>query len=645
MRDSILKRLRDAIFGTGTIPDMALSVSDAVSGAGRKVVRAKGKVTPKQKAYNWTNISRPGWEKPLYDLVEVEQAIGSEAYAARSIDKHREHVLRHGWSLTGRNQKAREYILKRFRELSEAMGRPIEGEIRQAICNFISLSNFFLVWTRSRTEFYTSRFGKRRGKLTGLFSMNPVSVRFRRDKRNRILEWYQVIDGHTDEELKPHNVIHGAFDRRDGFILGRPYILPVLDDILTWRRFEEITEILAHKFAFPLYHHKIGDKDIPPEDYDDGTSEIAEAQAAVGGMPPEGHLFTSYRHNIEVIGAKAQAIDMHPYLEYWESRVLSGLNLSPIDLGRGDTANRATADTISKGLADRCSEFQQVFAEYFNFYVLDELLLEGGFDLTPENRVTIFFPPIDREAKRAEDTHLVFLYQAQAITHSEMREEMGRKVFDESDWKDTNWEQVVKPTALIKAVDEFSGLGSNPSTTNKAKPTNQYGTKPTVTKVKKDSLSAQMKKVIEIHDGTTDDLTQALLSGCGVVIRERMEEAVAAYNKDNSCSTYLGSTLLRGFMEDCALPIVERVVAQKDKNLQMLDASLFDLLDGAAWNYAYARMCQIHGKHTHVVWGLTDSACDLCRKQDMMKIRRFTLGQLIPRHQKCVTHLVPVKKP
>ena len=597
----------------------------------------RAKQRPKQNAFNWKNIKRPSWEKPNYDLVEVARAIRVESYAANSINKHREHVLRHGWDYVSRNPRARAYIIRRLAEMSESMGRPVKIEIRRAIKNFIKFSNFFLAWTRDRKRPYTSRFRIQRGKPTGLFSMNPTCMRFRRTKKNTILEWYQVVEGHDDEQMKPIDVVHGAFDQDEGFVLGVPFLLPVLDDILTWRRFEEMAEILGHKFAYPLYHHRIGTQERDPEEYDDGTNEIGEAASIVAGMEPEGHLFTSYRHEIVVVGAQQKAIDLRPYVDYWEARVLAGLNLSTIDIGRGDTANRSTAETISKGLADRCAEYQKEFALLFNFHILDELLIEGGFDLGPQNRVFMVFPAIDREARRAEETHWLLLYQGEAITHDELRILMGREAWSDEDWKNSHLKQVTIPV-VEAGKTEPAGGGSTKSVANKAKPTNQHKTKATKTKVKRDSLLEIIMQYDSVHD--TGLYADVIDVSCQIS-EDSMRHGITRYNQEYGAQVYLGESLIKGFIQDCVAPHVTEVL-KTAVNPQGAASSLTFYLQcfkTAAFNYGYARAAQVDTRRTLVRWRLTDDACGKCKAQSPMRIRRFVLGQMLPTHHGCVAGL------
>jgi len=599
--------------------------------------RPNKKTKPTQKAVDWKHIKRPGWEKQDFDLDEILKAAKTESFIRLSIDKHREHALRHGWIFVGRNKSTVSYIYKRMAELSEAMGSPVELQIRQAIKNFIKFSNFFLSWSRDRTRPYNGRFGKQKGRAKGLFSLGPNFMRYRRDPVNRILEWYQKVDPHDVEEVK--DVVHGAFDRDDGYVFGTPYLLPVLDDTQTWRRFEELEEILVHKFAFPLYHHKIGEKDRDPEIFDDGTTEIGEAAAAISSKAAEGHLITSHRHTIEVIGAKQHALDIEPLVRYWESRVLTGLVLSTLDIGRGDTATRNTAETLSKSLADRCAEYQREFALIFNFYILDELLLEGGYELTPENRVFIRFPDIDREARRAEETHLVFLYQSNAITHDEMRMGMHKQPFLDGDWQKTAWEQITKPSAIIAAADELY-MQSKPGeasamVANKAKPENQHGVKPTKTAVKKDTLKDD---IIQILDSQTDDTDARILNLLTVPIVAAMQKGVEKFNTEQGTSATLNPEASLRFLKDQVLPQIQTCIGQphalKDK------ASVLRLFTGifeeTGRNYAYAYAAKDTVGSTHIIWEPAEDACPSCRALDTISIDGCRFTDLLPPHIECV---------
>jgi len=225
----------------------------------------------------------------------------------------------------------------------------------------------------------------------------------------------------------------------------------------------------------------------------DGTliDEVEIVREQIEGMPTEGGIVTPERHSIELIGAKDKVLDLKPYLEHFESRVMAGLRLSDIDVGRGDTANRATAQTINKNLVDAVKDFQQVISDQLTCRLLDILILEGGFQLDEETRVYWTFPSPDREEMRAHQNHGLLLFQSNTITHEEYRTQyLHKDALDDNEWKDTHIERFDKPMAVIGGVGSSAETTSaKASTANKNQPENQQGkmsTKPAI--AKNDSL-------------------------------------------------------------------------------------------------------------------------------------------------------------
>jgi hypothetical protein len=324
------------------------------------------------------------------------------------------------------------------------------------------------------------------------------------------------------------DMVHMYYDRKEGFAWGTPYIIPVLDDIRTLRRMEENVEMLTLAHLFPLFQYIVGTEDHPAEVYEDGTTEVDLIKAEIENMPTEGSIVTPERHKIETLGAQGKALDAKKYLEHFEARVLAGLGISEIALGRGGTANRNTAAVIDKGLQDRCKDFQDVIEGFVTEYLFKELLLEGGFkiDETEENMVKLVFNEIDLETQIKAENHAVFKYEHDVITESETRELLGKDPITEEQRTDMYFEHVTKPKAIIMAVDEpytaeakQGGAIAKVSKEEKKKketvernqPSNQHGRKMAKTTTKKDELlreaAEDIKKVAyadeynEIIDG------------------------------------------------------------------------------------------------------------------------------------------------
>jgi len=434
-----------------------------------------------------------GFITPMYNLGEIGKTLDVESYFAASVRRHRELVMKEGWYLHGKDNEAIAYVKDRFAEIELITGEPISAIIRELLTNLIAYGNSMLILKRDplRSSGAAIRmFGKTMQPISGLYPADPTSMAVKKNDFGRPVQWRQELwDSEKEKKFSASDVVHFTLDRKSGFTFGTPYIIPVLEDIRALRRLEELAELVTHKHTFPLFHAKVGTKDKPAGyvTAPDGSSysEVDMIGAQVDALPPEGGLVTTERVEINMLGTEGQVLDLQPYLMHFEGRVLGGLRLSGIDLGRGDTANRATAQTVTKSLVDACSEMQNVFAEMFTAKVLDILLLEGGFDLNKDTRVTLKFPDIDREEMRAHQNHGIQLFLQNAITQDELRTEyLNKEAYTDKDRKNTHHELYV-PAPMEQAE------GSVNAVENKAKPANQHGKAETKKAVAQNSIVIQ----------------------------------------------------------------------------------------------------------------------------------------------------------
>ena len=139
-------------------------------------------------------------------------------------------------------------------------------------------------------------------------------------------------------------------------------------------------------------------------------------------MPTDGGIVTPERHEIKVIGAEGEAIKAGEYLKYFEARVFTGLGVSATMMGRGDTANRSTADNMTSEMHDRIKAFQEVLSTFVNEFMIQELLLEAGYDPleNEEHRVFFRFNEIDTEPDQKKTA--VYNIKAKRLSAKMMRE-------------------------------------------------------------------------------------------------------------------------------------------------------------------------------------------------------------------------------
>lgn len=425
-----------------------------------------------------------------YDLAECIKLQDIESYFATSVDRHVELIMKDGYYLEGKNPETIAYVERRLDEISMISNQAFDDMLRELIRNCVTAANGYFVFKRDPTRSTGRRirmWGRELDPISAIYIPDPSSVTCRQNKTGNVYQWIQTIE--TEKKHWPYlDVIHIPIRKKSSFVFGTPYVIPVLEDIRALRKLEMLAEHIAHKYAFPLMHWKVGTEERPADfvaDMNGGQQipEVVAAEEIAKIMAQEGFACTSERHEIKFIGVEGQALKIEDYVKHYEMRVLGGLRLSEIDLGRGDTANRGTAKVISQILVDACREIQETVRSALNAKLLNLLVLEGGFDLSVENRVYINFPPIDKEEERAQEMHGMVLYQSGAITLAELRQEyLGRNPMSDEDMSDTfleNWLiPLAEATAEAKAAAKPAPTGATKASaaTSIAMPTNQYGT-------------------------------------------------------------------------------------------------------------------------------------------------------------------------
>lgn len=441
-----------------------------------------------------------------YNLSEITRVEDIEPLLSSAFRQHTQLVMREGFDIDGSNEQVLEWVYKRLFEIQVLTAKTTRMWIREAASNLIRFSNAYLVFVRDR-ELTNARPYKYMGALlepvVGVFSPDPITFKAQRDHLGRILFYTQYMpESGLRKTFAPYNVLHLTYNKRSGFAYGVPWVMPVLDDIRSLRRLEEYTELLAASHTFPLYHYKVGtDKQPASVNPITGFSEIDEMTNKVESLPTEGCLVTDHRHEIKAVGAEGEALNLQPYLEYFQQRVRSGLGISDVQLGQGGTSNRNTAQALTKQAEDQAKDIQTVIADHLNARLMIEFLLDGGFKLSEDNAVTLSFNEINKEEERAKENHELNKFNNSATTHTEMRKKMRLDPLKEAEWDDTTGEHVERK-ALERQLATLKKYGADPgtmakqkaqqskaskTTSSKAKPSNQYGTKTTKPRVSKNS--------------------------------------------------------------------------------------------------------------------------------------------------------------
>lgn len=385
-----------------------------------------------------------------YNFVDFNQAEDVDGYVATTFRLTIEQCMKQGFSFTGSNPELVRRVETRLHQISRASRTTLHQIMEDLGSGLSKFCNGFLVMVREKPKKETSKFksfklhGKMANPIVGLFytepqNMKPLIV------DGRIDEWeYKNVSRPVRNQIfRKEDVFHVFWNKKGDDFFGTPWILPALDDIRMLRRLEEFVQMLISKHLFPLYQYKVGTKEQPAIEFEGGTSEVKKVEAMIGDLPTQGVVFTSHRHEITAVSSDG-ALDIEKYIEHFDKRALSSCGLSGIDVGRGGTSNKASAGVMNQTRIDRCNRILRTLSEFFNTYIIEDLLLSMGVDdvFAEENKVKLTFPDVDTAERRSSEDHCIALFNAGAITHNELRKSCGRKPFESED----EWENVQQNT-------------------------------------------------------------------------------------------------------------------------------------------------------------------------------------------------------
>ena len=511
------------------------------SGAVQMAIRAFRRQSPSTKQWEsgrglLNSDGKHGhYSGPLHNLSEIAKAKDVESYFARAIERQRVLCMKQGWRIRGRDAERARYITRRVNEMMLMTGHTFTELLSEIFDNLFTYSNSFWVFKRDdvRSSGGKIRFHKRTYQpMAGVWAADPTTVQVKQSKSGLIERWRQVegastlAEGGSPKTFRPADVLHISTNRKTGWVFGTPYVVPVLDDMRLLRRMEELADIIAHKHAFPLMIVKIGTETKPADEVmQPGGAMIPEVEIAknlVEQIDPEGGLVVTERYDIQMIGAENKALDLKPYLEYLEARVKGGLRLSDIDLGRGDSANRNTAQSITQNLIDVCTEVQRTVEEVISWKFFFFLLMEGDFNVDlarpEEDLVYLDFPPIDTEEQRAEENHAQGLYEGNTCTEDECRERMGRKPIPEGDREGMYLKRVSEPQSEMETAAAQKIEKTKAANKSATQPSNQQGkkaTKPKQSKNRRDACGETYQDQVDYHYNLA---ASSFLSGLGLDI-------------------------------------------------------------------------------------------------------------------------------
>ena len=369
--------------------------------------------------------SRENLSAPEYDLEEIRRACESDSYIKMSLMKYSYMLFKAGYVLRSENEQASDYVRQRLNIMSFATRQPIDILFQECGDDLIKYSNAILIKSRVQTVMpgiKATGFFKDR-PVGGYFRVDPAQISVLKNDNGQIKKYVQTVNG-EEKQYEPIDVVHIYLDRESGNTFGTPRVLAALEDVKLLRRIEGHVSTMIYRFAMPLFQWIIG---LPQAGFQATNKEIEEAKATVDSMALDGTVITNEKTNIKAIGAEGTALNAEGYLKYFEQRVFSALGVSESQMGRGGA--KQDADSMESQAHDTVKHIQRTMSIFVQEFIINELLLEGGFNpiLNEDDKVNFVFNEINIETKIKVENHEMAKFQSNMITYEEMRRTLGKK--------------------------------------------------------------------------------------------------------------------------------------------------------------------------------------------------------------------------
>lgn len=522
------------------------------------------------------------------DLGTIKKAFNSEAYFSRAVRKYVERFTRNDFVFTGKNPNSVGYVRKRFEQMETVEATPFDMIVVQCAISLFIYGNAFILKVRSINasggRVYTDPFGHVRYPVAGYFVLDPVYIKPELSESGSIKKWVYSVPGYPVQDFPPRNIMHIKDCPLPGSIYGTPFVYQSIADIQALRRMEELVEILSFQEGMPLYVYTIGNKDSRNV----LQKEIDEMSSNISNMAQNGAMVLPWTHKVEVIGSQGKALNVREYLDYFKQRLFSGLGLSALDFGEGDTANRGTATALSEGVIHTVKYYQKLFINAWN-KELKNILLEGNWEVTDENKVTLYTAEIDIDTKIKSEQHEMAMYTSNMRQRDRALMNIGDDPVDNEDEFFVN--KVQKVLEGYKAEAKVTEVGNptskdisrskttkNTKTTQKLTPKNQYGKK-TGPGSKHNDLTQIAVKIfdpgIDISSIVDELIDQIVFIAHTETIEDDTVIAIKPSEKE-----FL-SKLLTGILTPIRNNIVQNFDTEMDKSIEVMEQEikLFDTLE------------------------------------------------------------------
>lgn len=418
--------------------------------------------TPIKKLNNqnvtYSHRFRGQWFKPEWDFNQIAIADnGGDSYIGRANLRKVNKLISAGFSFIGASDEPVKYIKRRIKEMEFATGTPFLSQIAATIKDVSRYNN--CMWAKVRSAEYSTGAarmdvnGQKVNPVAGYYILPFETLQLKHKRNSNIKKVLVRLPDGEEKEFSAKDVVHFYTNRSPGFAVGTPELWPALDDAQLLRRIEENVEELIDTNLFPVFQWKVGTDAMPEKVDPSGRPETDIVKQTVQYTPASGLYVTDHRHEISAVGSEGRALRIDYYLSYFKNRLFTALGTSSVDMGEGDSSNRSTASTMSKGMLMDIEAMAKQIEEFINLYVIAELLVEGGYDpLDEQDEVRFKFGVIDKEERRAEENHVLQTFHGHVRTMEEVRHHLGEKPWDDASTERSYFKMFQEPLSLLQGM-------------------------------------------------------------------------------------------------------------------------------------------------------------------------------------------------
>lgn len=371
-----------------------------------------------------------------------------DSIVKQTVQLYTEMQMTGGFRIVSKDPQVQKRVNDKFKEIEQLSGISMYKLIREAMRHFIQYGNQFFVFKRNnkatgRPYVYN---GKELLPISSIHLQHPATMTVLRNQQGDPIKYKQdlsllqrefsiwmknpetnlllgISQSPYTKELPQYDVAHFKYDEDLITGFGRPFYFETLDDLLLMRDVERTIEELVMKGRILFALYRVGNDRYPTT----SQKQIEDQVAMLETTEPFGIIVAPHNHDIEVRSADNLINSLVNFYDRIRHRVYGALGISSIMMGETGQSNKASASEQVQFAYNKARDFQKLFQAQFNSQVLEHIIACLGYsplklgDAKPE--LEFGDPDLDMLIKQQNNT--VFLFEHNAITFEEMRNQLG----------------------------------------------------------------------------------------------------------------------------------------------------------------------------------------------------------------------------